>query len=263
MPFSNSQYRAWNFQIWDCQRNKEVTDDSAQLLVLTAGSPTAPTIYSSADGTTVSNAVRTPRTSVKGWFKFWTPKSVSSVDLVLMTSKGEAYFYEDVSYNVGRLNIDPFNRNHVLVLPFGASDNTEVDTGLDLPVANLVVKDAHLVVTTVDATETIEVGILASESGGDADGFIDAVSVATAGYVNMFPVVTGGTNIDYLDHTVGYGVFLKQGIAGADAVATVGGWAKRHYRTDGTAKSISYTGSSGSDTAAGYIYLDYLRMPSA
>jgi hypothetical protein len=149
----------------------------------------------------------------------------------------------------------------MLVVPFGANDNSELDTGLDLPVANLLVQDVLLRVTTADATETIEVGILSSESGGDLDGFIDAASVGTAGYVNLWPTVTGGTNIDYHDATAGYGVFLSQSIAGADAVATVGGFERRYYRTDGTAKSISYTGSSGSDTAAGYIYLPYLRLP--
>ena len=136
------------------------------------------------------------------------------------------------------------------MLPFGASDNTETDTGIDLP-ANLLVKDAFIRVTTEDATETLDFGILASEGGGDADGFGMVLSVATAGYVNMWPVVTNGSNIDYHVHTSGYGALLKNGIAGADAVATVGGVQRRYHRTDGTAKSISYTGSAGSDTAAG------------
>ena len=88
------------------------------------------------------------------------------------------------------------------------------------------------------------------------------LSVATAGYVNMWPVVTNGSNIDYHVHTSGYGALLKNGIAGADAVATVGGVQRRYHRTDGTAKSISYTGSAGSDTAAGYLFLQYTRLAS-
>jgi len=72
---------------------------------------------------------------------------VTSVDLSLMTAKGEAYFFEDVAYSCHRLDINPFQRDHLLVVPFGASDNTEVDTGLDLP-ANLLIKDALMKVTT-------------------------------------------------------------------------------------------------------------------
>ena len=261
MSNSNAQFRAWNIQLIDSQRKKPIDDDSAQMIVMTAGSPTAPTIYSDGySGSTVSNAIRTPRTSVNGWFKFWTAKSVTSVDISVLTSTGEAFFYQDVSYNVGRLEINPVQLDYTLVVPFGASDNTEVDTGFDLP-SGLLVKDAYIKVTTTDSGETLDAGLLSSESGGDADGFVLLTSVATSGYVNPWPVVTGGTNIDYLVHTAGYGALLKQGIAGADAVATVGGFARRYHATDGVAESITYTGSSGSDTAAGYICLTFQKLP--
>ena len=254
-----SLLREWTFQLWDAQRKISIDDDSAKLLVLTADAPTAPTIYSDGNGTSVSNAVRTPRSFTNGWVRFWTDPSTTSVDLVLMTASHGAYFFQGVGYSCHRLDVNPFQRDHLLVLPFGVSDNSETDTGIDLP-ANMLVKDAFIRVTTTDATETLDVGLLSSESGGDADGFLLLCSVATAGFVDPNPVVTGGTNIDYLVHTSGYGALLKQGIAGADAVATVGGFARRYHRTDGTAKSVTYTGSSGSDTAAGYIYLQYTRL---
>jgi len=251
----------WHFQLWDVQSKTVINDDSAKLIVLTAGAPTAPTIYSDRDGlSAVSNAVRTPRSFTDGEVRFWTDKSTTSVDLSIITATGAAYFYKSVSPSRHRLDIDPFDKSYMLVLPFGASDNTEVDTGIDLP-SGLLVTDAYIKVTTTDASETLDVGLLSSESGGDADGFVLATSVANSGYVNQWPVVTGGTNIDYVVHTAGYGAYLKQGIAGADAVATVGGFTRRYHATDGTAKSVTYTGSSGSDTAAGYIILHYHRLP--
>lgn len=253
-------YREWYFQLWDSQRKISIDDDSAQLLVLTANAPTSPSIYSDANGTAVSNPVRTPRTFSNGAVRFWTDMSVTSVDLSLLTAKGEAYFFEDVAYSCHRLDVNPFQRDHVLVVPFGASDNAETDTGINLP-ANLLIRDAFIKVTTIDATETLDVGILSSEANGDADGFVLATSVGTSGYVNQFGVVTNGTNIDYVAHTAGKGAFLKQGIAGADAVTTVGGVQPRYYVTDGTATSITYTGSAGSDTAAGYVIFLYSRLP--
>ena len=90
-------YREWYFQLWDTQRKISIDDDSAKLIVLTADSPTAPTIYSDANGTSVSKAVHTPRSFVNGTVRFWTDQSVTSVDLSLMTAKGEAYFCEVVS----------------------------------------------------------------------------------------------------------------------------------------------------------------------
>ena len=258
---SNASFREWHFVLVDQNTGKSIDDDSGLLLALTAGSPTAPSIYSDANGTSVSNPVRTPRTFSNGRVKFWTARSVETLDLSIMTADGIGMFLEDVPYSRHRILVDTTKREHVLVVPIGASNNAEVDTGMDFPVANLLIKDAYLRVTAIDATETLEVGILSGEAGGDADGFLDLMDVGNLGFVNPYPVVTNGGNIDY--HATNgsiYGVFLSQLIAGADAVATVGGFERRYYRTDGTAKSISYTETAGGDTLAGYVTFPYVRL---
>jgi hypothetical protein len=181
MPLANLQ--EWEFALWDSQRKISIDDDSGQLLVLTAGAPTAPARYSDNIGTSVSNPVRTPLTFSNGRVKFWLDKSVTSVDLSFTTAKGHAYFYEDVAYSQHRLDVDPFKREHLLVIPFGANDNSELSTGITL-IAGLLVQNAFIKVVTTDSGETIDVGILSSETNGDADGFVLATSVATAGYVN-------------------------------------------------------------------------------
>lgn len=251
-------FREWSFILVDSETGKSVDDDSGQLLALTAGAPTSPTLYSDAFGTSISNPVRTPFTFTNGRVKFWTARSVTSLDLVVLTAAKQAYFLSAVPYSRHRILVNEKDRKHVLVIPFGANDNSELDTGIDLP-AGILVVDAHMKVTTVDSGETLDWGILSSESNGDADGFMLVQSVASAGFVTGYPVITGGANIDYALHTSGYGAFLKQGIAGADAVATVGGVTRRYYLTDGVAESVTYTGSAGSDTAAGYLYLEYMR----
>ncbi len=254
-------FREWHFVLVDAQTGESIDDDSGMLLPLTAGSPAAPNIYTDDKGTAVSGPTIHPRTFSNGRVRFWTDRSTTTLDLVVMTAKGEAYFLEDVPYSRHRILVNSSQRQHTLVVPIGFSSAAEVDTGLDLPVANLIVTDAFLRVTAIDATETVEIGILSSEAGGDADGFLDLMDVGTLGLVNSYPVVTNGTNIDY--YATGgsiYGVFLSQLITGADAVATVGGFARRNYRTDGVAKSISYTETSGGDTLAGYLYLPYYRL---
>ena len=111
----------------------------------------------------------------------------------------------------------------------------------------------------VDAGETIDVGILASETNGDEDGFLALVSVATAGYVHTGGAVNNGSTSDYFD-AVTKGVFLASFINGSDAAATSGGVVNKKYRTDGVAKSLTYTPSS-SDTFLGYIVVSYVRLP--
>lgn len=73
------------------------------------------------------------------------------------------------------------------VVPFTApADGSETDTGYDLPADGIVV-DCYMIVDTAEAigtTKTVDVGLLSSETNGDADGFLDGVSVAAAGFVS-------------------------------------------------------------------------------
>lgn len=258
----------WTLNLVDMAKNlgparQGLDDDTGKVVILTAGSPTSPTVYTDRYGTALATTAGLAQlTFTNGRIRFYTAQSVTSVDVSGITASGHAIGVSGLAANT--THVETVYKNgrgeHIFALPFGANNNSELDTGFDL-IANCLVKDVWMKVTGEDATETIDLGLLSSESGGDADGLILAASVATAGYVNMWPVVTGGSNIDYVVHTAGYGALLKQGIAGADAVATVGGFTRRYHATSAvTAKSLSYTGSAGSDTAAGYFYIQYVKM---
>lgn len=69
-------------------------------------------------------------------------------------------------------------------LPIVASTN-EQDTGFDF-VAGDVILDAWVRVTTAEATgttQTVDLGLLSTESGGDADGLLDGVAVDAVGTI--------------------------------------------------------------------------------
>jgi len=193
--------------------------------------------------------------------RFFTQSSVTALDVCGITTDGRTFALNSVTPSQQMIPINPLVSRQLLVIPWTFSDNAETDTGLDLP-SNCIINplDIRLRVTTTDATETIDFGILSSEANGDANGFITAASVANSGFVELLPQITGGTNIDYVG-TRYVGDLLATSIAGADAVATVGGFTFKNYRTDGTAKSITYTGSAGSDTGFGYVYLNFSRLP--
>lgn len=251
------QMTEWYFQLLDqnlSSAHTSIDDDTGVVNVLTAGSPAEVTIYSDKNGTAAAN----PLAFTDGRIQFWTAASVTAVDLVVLAASGRSLFMRSVSPSTHRLVIDTNRADQLLVVPwlFNAG-GTEVDTGFDLPAGCLINPyQLGLRVTTVDATETIDFGILAAEAGGDANGFIAAASIATAGMVNLIPQITGGINIDFVS-TNYVGALLATSIPGADAVATVGGWTPiTSYRTDGTAKSLSYTPST-SDTGAGYFLLGY------
>lgn len=131
-------------------------------------------------------------------------------------------------------------------IPF-VKKTSEFDTGLDLP-AGIIVHDVIAEVTTADNSGTIDVGILSTESGGDADGFLDGESLAATGFRQHNMVDATAANITL-------GVLLDE-VQIKDATATpvfMGIKLEPGYITDGTAKSITYTTSN--HTVAGNIYV--------
>lgn len=256
----------WRFHLVDASKNiglaPGIDDDSGKIMILTEDTPDSPTVYSDAYGTTVSETAGIcVLTFSNGQVRFYTAASVTALDICGITSDGRTFAMNSVTPSQQMIPVNPINAHQLLVVPFGASDNTETDTGINLPANCLITPyGIKLRVTTADSGETLNVGILASESGGDADGFIAAAVMTNLGFVELLPQITGGTNIDYVG-TNYIGALVSTSIAGADAVATVGGFTPEVYRTDGTATSISYTGSAGSDTAAGYIYISFIKLP--
>jgi len=125
---------------------------------------------------------------------------------------------------------------------------TEQDTGWDLPAKSLIL-DVWLDVTTLEATgttKTVDVGTLSSDSG-DANGFLDAVSVAAAGRINGEAVISGtGANAFWNTNT--RGVLLSIFQQGAAGDADNGGVYARIPCTDPGSLSVTYT--LGSDDFA-------------
>lgn len=132
-----------------------------------------------------------------------------------------------------------------MVIPF-EKKTSEFDTGYNLP-EGAVVLDAFVDVDTEVASSTIDVGILSSESGGDANGFIDGMSCATAG--KIAPITSNTTS-----ENITKGLLLGTIHKSADGTPLYGIIPKL-WIGDGTATSISYTTSD--HDIDGYIYILY------
>lgn len=130
--------------------------------------------------------------------------------------------------------------------PTLTSAASEVDTSWDLP-ADAIVRDVFIQVNTAEATgttKTIDIGLLSSESGGDADGFADGISVAAAGEFRPgFTTSDGGTSTFLQSNT--RGVLLSKFVAGSDEGSIPGLYAEIPHLGDSvTAKSVSVTAGS-------------------
>lgn len=220
--------------------------------VYQAGTKTLATLYTNKTRTSLANPITRAQFAIDDQVAFYTAET--SVDIYINDSQGnEKWLFGVTPTNQHAIKLDRSSSTKHLVIPFGASDDTETDTGIDLPLDCIVV-DAGIEVVTQDATETIAVGLLSSETNGDADGLLVGVSVATAGYVKPLAVTTGGTETYW--STTSYGSLMGVGIVGTNTASDFGvPGGTGHVVTGSNARSITYTGSAGTDTAAGYIHL--------
>lgn len=136
-----------------------------------------------------------------------------------------------------------------MALPFANTATVETDTNVDL-IAKQVVTDCRILVESAISGGDIDVGILSSESGGDADGFVDGESTATAQMVEH----TNG-NATEANNTLGA---LLVVLSAKDANNRFIDIARQHV-CDGTAKSISYTTADKAST--GRIFIVFGRNP--
>lgn len=123
---------------------------------------------------------------------------------------------------------------------------TPADTGLDLPADMIVYGDPFVDVATHAEGSSIDVGTLASEAGGDADGFLDGVACTAA--TKVWPVTQGAAASAF---TLGSNL-RGATITSADSSAIVFTLPKG-YVCDGVATSIAYTTSN--HTVAGRFWL--------
>lgn len=119
-------------------------------------------------------------------------------------------------------------------IPF-SKQTSEYDTSFVLP-TGAVVKDVMIEVATASNSATIDVGILSTEVGGDADGFIDGESIAATGFATHVVQDATAGNL-----TVG--ALLSDDVKSGDSPALYFP-AVKGFRCDGTAKTVSYKTSN-------------------
>lgn len=235
----------WQIELYERQTSgvdAHIDDDSGVVNILTADDPSEVTIYSSAGGATGSN----PMTFTNGIVRFWTADTVTSIDITGLTAKGHAFFYQGVTPSQHRVVIDPRQMNQTLVIPYqivGASEAV-VDTGFDI-LSNMLIRDVWPHVTTVGTGAALEVG-----TSTDSDGFLDAVSVATTGYV-----------VTALEEAL----VSTSSLIGALLANATGTYVRKlHKRANATSgANIVYSNTTSSSTAGeGYLYVNYIRVPT-
>lgn len=230
--------------------------DGCLVFIYDAGTKTLSTIYSNDALSSKTNPISRSQFATDDRIDFWS--TATSHDIFVAHSDGSVQRYAGVTPQVHSIMLNRDGLDKCIVFAMAANaGGAETDTGLDLPYFCKVV-DVGLEVVTTDATETVAIGLLSSETAGDADGLMTATSVANAGYFHGF-ATTVGSNETYIS-AVRYGALMGLGSVGTDAANDFGqpGGAG-HTVLGSNAVSISYTPST-SDTFAGYGYVFFRHL---
>lgn len=237
-------------------RNGEPITSGVTVFVYTAGTKTLATIYADDANTALANPITRATFATKQQIEFFCASP--SVDIYINDALGNESFIPSFLPTDRTVVLSKTGVSKHLVIPF-SFNTAETDTGIDLPYG-VEIHRAMVEVVTVDATETMDVGLLSSETAGDTNGILSLVPMDNAGFVKPWSITDGATE-DFISSPY-YGALMGLGSAGTNTANDFGqpGGAG-HIVTGSNAVSVVYQHSAGTDTAAGYIHLwfRYLR----
>lgn len=241
----------FSLQLMDTFTGKLLQTSGGKFIVTVAGSPLKKTLVNQDSAyASLSN----PITPTYGRLRFAvagvSPVEVS-VDIYGFTGDGRYVVARGVTPQDSELWVGGNRWQQMAVIPLHITDypaTVETDTGLDFTTGMVIDPNIFMKVTTADATETLDVGLLSSESGGDADGFLAALDVGTA-----------GTIVSKIAATATVGALLKENTTDSGSQTSP---VRKPYAIGATAVSLTFTTTAGSDTLQGYVCIPY-SLPAA
>jgi hypothetical protein len=248
-----ASYNDYDIQIRDIMTGEKMSATGGVAYITTSGGTAKATLYNPdndyaalANPITINNGRL--RFAVMGASTFG-QAAEPVVDIYGISAEGIAFQRRGWRPGMNVISVDNTGLNHTLIVPFNIADTTattETDTGFNFTQGMIVDPlGCSIYVKTLDDTETIDVGTLTGESGGDPDGFIDGILLSTAVVVAPTLAATAET----------LGALLR-----VAATADTGtGLVPRQHVITSTAISLTYTLSAGTDSAAGFINIGYSR----
>lgn len=270
---ANSTLRHYFLKLVNTRTKKPLNDDSGDFQVYTAGAATRATIYNAAGTRLTQEVVGTSfisRDMTDGTIEFYTDRSVSSVDVSILTAKGRAYFLKGVTASQHRVDVDPERSDYMLVAAFNdkASCTTVRPLGFQLR-KGMVVKDAIIKVTAAFAGAAAASNRYSVGKSGTPLGFLDNVTLSSTGFKDSRPVLSGtglvksrlGTLLStyHASSTGNVDYYVRKSYI-APANSTTNNIVVKRQTAATLTHSFTNSGVSGGGRA--YLYLMYQLLPT-
>ena len=262
--------RPYFVKLVNTRTKRPIDDDTGVFQVYTAGAATRATIYNAAGTQLTQEVVGSSfisRTMTDGTLEFYTDRSVSSVDVSILTAGGRSYFLKSLSASQHRADVDPEQTEFTLVAAFNdkASCTTVRPLGFRLR-RGMVVKDVMVKVTAAFAGAAAASNRYSVGRSGAALGFLSQITLSAVGFKQGNPDLSttgvvlasrygAGLAEFHASSTGGVDFYVRKSYIAATATASNNLVVKRQTAATLTA---SITGQAGK----GYIYYMYTLLPT-
>ena len=266
--------RPFYVKLVNTRTKRPIDDDTGVFQVYTAGSAARATIYNAAGTQLTQEVVGSSfisRTLTDGTLEFYTDRSVSSVDVTILTAGGRSYFLKSLSASQHRADVDPEQTEFTLVAAFNdrASCTTVRPLGFRLR-RGMVIKDVMVKVTSAFAGAAAASNRYSVGRSGAATGFLNNITLSSVGFkqgnpdLSLTGAVVGsryGASLAefHASSTGNVDYYIRKSYIAATATASNNLVVKRQTAATLT-HSFTNTGVSGA--GKGYIYYMYTLLPT-
>lgn len=271
---ANVNLRHFFLKLVNTRTKKPLNDDTGDYQVYTAGAAARATIYNAAGTQLTQEVVGTSfisRDMTDGTIEFYTDRTVSSVDVSVLTAKGRAYFLKGVTSSQHRVDVDPERSDYLLVVPFNdkASSTTVRPLGFTLR-KGMVIKDVMVKVTAAFAGAAAASNQYNIGRSGDIDGFLDNLTLSSTGFKQANPTVSQTGVVVASRYGADLAHFHASSTGNVDfyvrksyiAVTGVASNALAIRRQTAATLTHSFTNSGVSGGGRAYIYYMYQLLPT-
>lgn len=272
---ANEGRTEWYIKLVNTRTKKFINDDTGVFQVFTAGAANHVAIFDKVGAVATQEVSRVSylsQTMTDGEVRFYTARTVTTVDISVLTAGGRAYFLDNVGQNTHRIDVDPDQQNWVLTALWseGGTSTTKKPQGFQLR-AGMVLHDVIVRTTVLPTGTSTTANTMDFGRSGDANGFLNGFTVSTLTIRGAVAISTTGNLVGTANQIIG--ADLQRSFAGGIDSTTSLGWISRHpYVANGAVVSNNLVYSrkgalTGSVTAAaqqigeGYVYYLYTLLP--
>ena len=185
---ANEGRREWNIKLINSRTKKFINDDTGVFQVYSDGLPERIQIFTAA-GVDVSQQLSGfaddygSATMTDGTLRFWTARTVTIVDVSILTAGGRAYFLDGVTQSEHRVDVDPDKQDFVLTVAVGDRGKASHVRNLGFVLRQgMLIKDVICHVKRLFAGASTTAANASLGTSGVNSGFMALIELSSTGF---------------------------------------------------------------------------------